>query len=169
MREIKKELLNEDKINELSAEIVKITNSPSVSVTDQIKKLTKEKNDIENSLNVLIDMRLKGEMSGDIIRKRSSALEEMLPKIEKNIFNLKESQKQSYSFDEVKSYLLDMLAKTEIDDDEIMRSIFDTFVEKVTISDTTIGVKLKMTTPPKLLFNITSGTPVVTLNNTLYR
>lgn len=170
MNEIKTNFLNEARINELSAEIEKASNAPSESVENRMKLLTAEKRQIEKDLNMLIDMRLNNEMSGDILRKRSEPLEERLPKIEKQIYALKNQQKMNYTFDEVKSYLLDLLAKTEIDDDEILRSIFDTFVEKVTVSNTKIEVILKMSNPPKeVLFNITSGTPFVTLNKTLYR
>lgn len=169
IKEIRRHFLNKEKIDELSADIAASANLPSESIAEQLKQLGKEKADIEKQLNVLIDMRLNGEMSGDILRKRSTPLEERLPKIEKQIFYLKENQKSHFSVEDIKNYLSDLLAQTEIDYDEVMRSIFLTFVEKVVISNTTIEVSLKMSMPKKLLFNITSGTPFVTLNNTLRR
>lgn len=169
MKEIHKNFLNKEKIEELSSDIARSANMPSESIAEQLKLLSKEKAEIEKQLNVLIDMRLNGEISGDIIKKRSSSLEERLPQIEKQIFSLKENQKNHYSEEDIKAYLTDLLSKTEIDDDEIMRSIFITFVEKIVISNTNIEVNLKMSMPNKLLFNITSGTPFVTLNNILYR
>ena len=118
----------------MSAEIANACNNiPTVS-EEKTKQLKRSISDIEKQLDVLIEMRINGEISGEIIKKKSTPLEEMLESNRKELLRIQEQKRTTISFDDTKKYLTDMLQKMNTANEEGLKEIFNAFVENITIN-----------------------------------
>lgn len=160
---IKINILNETMINDISEKVVDMYKKSPTSISEKINMLSAREKDIKKELNTLIDMRLNGEMSGDIIKERSAPLEKEKYEIEKLLFSLREQQKYIITPDQVKEFLFDMLYKAENCNEEILKSIFDCFVEKVVITLDKIDIKLRVFPAPEFAYKEIIATPIFDL------
>lgn len=161
---IKKFILNEERINALSAEIANACNNiPTVS-EEKTKQLKRSISDIEKQLDVLIEMRINGEISGEIIKKKSTPLEEMLESNRKELLRIQEQKRTTISFDDTKKYLTDMLQKMNTANEEGLKEIFNAFVENITINKDDVKIKLRVLPVNSYALKDIFGTPIISLS-----
>ncbi len=166
---IKMKILNEDCINHIvNMTVEEYENAPS-NVQWKIRDLNKRKTDINKQLNILTDMRLNGEMSGDILKQRSVPLQQELLEIEKHIFVFEEQKSTSITPDEVKSFLLDMLKKSDDASESAKKILFNHFIENIVVSRHEVKVNLRVFSSEKLAYNSNIATPIFSLYAYKYR
>ena len=169
LQAIKMKILNPTQIDLIIFEVIKFCeNSPS-DTNEQIKTLTLRKKEIVKQLNILVDMRINGEINSDIVKMRSATLENELLEIEKNLFSFSQQQKTKVSPNEVKCFLQEMIAKSENCTEEVLKALFDCFVESVTVSPHEIKVNLRVFSAPEFAYKPNFATPIFELYAEIYR
>ena len=169
LQEIKKRILNEDAIKQLASDISALCeNSPS-EIDAKIKDLTKRKSSLEKQIDTLIEMRLAGEMSADILKKKSVVLEADLAETINEIFALNERRKNSVTTESIVAFLNSMLAHADSTDDHVLKNLFDNFVDKIVIDNNTVDVTLVVRPSARIAYKRASGHPHVLLSQNFKR
>lgn len=164
LQEIKRRILNEDAISRLATEISALCSSSPSELSAEIKTLSKRKNELEKGIDLLLEMRLAGEMSADILKKKSVVLEAELAETINQIFTLEERRKNSVTPESVERYLRSMLAHADSTDDEVLKNLFDNFVDKIVIDNDTVDVTLVVRPSARPAYKKPSGHPQATLS-----
>lgn len=164
LQEIKKRVLNDDAIKRLSTEIAALCSNSPTELSNERKTLLKRKLTIEKQLDKLLEMRLAGEMSADILKKKSVGLEAELAEIKNNLFSIDERIKNSVTAESVEKYLRSMLDHAESTDDEILKHLYDNFVDKIVIDNERVDVSLIVRPIGRVAYKRTSGHPHVLLH-----
>lgn len=164
LQEIKRRILNDDAIKRLATDIVALcANSPS-ELSAEKKNLLKRKKSLETQIDTLLEMRLAGEMSADILKKKSVVLEAELAETINNLFSIDERIKNSVTAESVEKYLRSMLQHAESTDDEILKNLYDNFVEKIVIDNERVDVSLIVRPFGRVAYKQSSGQPHVLLH-----
>lgn len=163
LQEIKKRVLNEDAIKRLSAEVSALCSTTPAQISAEVKTLTARKKELEKNIDTLLEMRLAGELSADILKKKSVILEAELVETINKIFSLEERRRNSITAESVEKYLREMLAHAESTDDEILKHLFDNFVDRITIDNERVDVALIVRPFGRVAYKKTSGHPHVML------
>lgn len=137
---IKTHILNDEKIEEIAEKVAEICQKSPSDLADQIKKTTKEKKSLERRVENLVDALANGE--SPTIMKKINAMEKEVKELEKKIYILNERKKNEITVDSIVSQMNGMLDKANSGNDEILKSVFDTFVQEVIISDDKIEITL---------------------------
>lgn len=169
LQEIKRRILNDEAISQLATDITALCSSSPSELTAEIKSLSKRKKEVEAQMNTLLEMRLNGEMSADILRKKNAVLEAELAELEINIFALEEHRKNSVTPESVEKYLRSMLDHADSTDDDVLKNLFDNFVEKIVIDNETVDVTLVVRPSARVAYKRPSGHPQVTLRQNFKR
>ena len=164
LQEIKKRVLNDDDIKRLSAEISALCSNSPDELTKEKKTLLKRKIALETQIDKLLEMTLNGIMSMDILKKKSVVLEAELAEIKNHLFSIDERIKNSVTAESVEKYLRSMLNHADSTDDEILKNLFDNFVEKIVIDNERVDVSLIVRPFGRVAYKKTSGHPHVLLN-----
>ena len=169
LQEIKKRILNEDAVKRLASEIAALCESSPTKITDEIKTLTKRRTTLENQINTLIDMRLAGELSADILKKKSVVLEAELAEVLNQLISLDERKRNSITAESVEEYLRSMFDHADSTDDQLLKNLFDNFVDKIIINNERVDVFLIVHPLGRFAYKKTSGHPHVTLSQNFKR
>lgn len=161
---IKTHILNENSINAISANAAEILKSQIQPSTGKLNGLKARLGFLNNEIDLLIDMRRNKELSPERSAKRIAPLETELIEVENAINNLVVQSKSAITPESIKSYLTDMLTRSENCNDEILKTIFDSFVEKIVINHDTVAVSLKVCPDHSFIHN---GNTAVTVFNLL--
>lgn len=169
LQEIKKRVLNEDAITRLASEIAALCNSTPTEILAEIKSLLQRKTEVEAHIDTLIEMRLAKELSADILKKKSVVLEAELAEIKNNLFTLEERKKNSITAEGVEKYLRSMLSHADSTDDEILKNLFDNFVDRIVIDNERVDVSLIVRPFGRSAYKKPSGHPHVSLRQNFKR
>ena len=169
LQEIKRRILNDDAISALASDISAICSSSPTELSAEIKRLTKRKKEIEEHVETLLEMRLNKEMSAATLKKKSAVLEAELAEIDLNIFVLEERRKNSVTPESVEKYLRSMLDHADSTDDEVLKNLFDNFVDRIVIDNETVDVTLIVRPSARIAYSKPSGHPHVTLSQNFKR
>ena len=163
LQQIKLHILSEENIEQLAQHIADLTKSVPNETKNKIKQMKARAEEVNKRIDLLIEMRLNGELSGDIITQRSSPLETELKQLEKNIFLLQEQTKNAITVDSIKTYLNFMLQRSQKADTETLKVLFDNFVEKIIISNDLVELHFRVLPNQTFLHKGKSGVPAFTL------
>lgn len=163
LQEIKKRILNEEALKRLAGEISALCSTTPGELTKEKKSLLKRQTTLESQIDTLLEMRLAGEMSADILKKKSVVIEAEIAEIKNALFSIDERIKNSVTAESVEKYLRSMLAHAESTDDEILKHLFDNFVDKVVIDNERVDVSLIVRPFGRVAYKKTSGQPHVLL------
>lgn len=169
LKEIKARILNEDAIKQLASEVSALCSSSPTEISNEIKALTKRKKELESSIDTLLEMRLAGEMSADILKRKSVVLEAELAETINQIFTLEERRKNSVTAESVEKYLREMLEHSDSADEYVLKNIFDNFVDKIVIDNERVDVSLIVRPFGRVAYKNPSGHPHVTLRQNFKR
>lgn len=164
LQEIKKRILNDDAIKSISAEVAALCNDTPQQITRDIKRLEKRKNTLENDIDELLDMRLSKEITPERYKKKSAIKEVELLEVKNELYALEERRKNSVSAESVENYLRSMLNHAESTDDEILKNLYDNFVDKITIDNERVDVSLIVRPFGRVAYKQSSGQPHVLLH-----
>lgn len=163
LSEIKKRILNEDAISSLARDIAALCNSTPDEISSEIKNLTKRKTTLEKQIDTLIEMRLSGELSADILKKKSVVLEAELAETINQIYTLDERRRNSVTAESVEEYLRSMLSHADSADDEILKNLFDNFVDRIVIDNERVDVSLIVRPFGRSAYKKPSGHPHISI------
>lgn len=169
LQEIKKRVLNDDAIKQLSVEIAALCANSPTELSKEKRTLQKRKKEIEEQIDKLLEMTLAGVMSADILKKKSVVLEAELAEIKNHLFSIDERIKNSVTAESVEKYLRSMLDHADSTDDEILKNLYDNFVEKIVIDNERIDVSLNVRPFGHVAYKKTSGHPHVVLSASFNR
>lgn len=164
LQEIKKRILNDDAIKSISAEVAALCNETPQQIARDIKRLEKRKNTLENDIDELLDMRLAKEITPERYKKKSAIKEVELLEVKNELFALEERRKNSVSAESVEKYLRAMLEHAASTDDEILKNLYDNFVDKIVIDNERVDVSLIVRPFGRVAYKRTSGQPHVLLH-----
>ena len=164
LQEIKKRILNEDAIQRLASDIAALCNNTPDEITAEIKKLTKRKNTLEKEIDELLDMRLAKEITPERFKQKSAVKEVELLEAKNELFALEERRRSSVTAESVEAYLRSMLAHADSTDDEVLKNLFDNFVEKIVIDNENIDVTLVVRPSARIAYKKHLGHPQATIH-----
>lgn len=169
LQEIKKRILNEDAIKQLARSVAALCNNTPAQISADIKSLTKRRTTLEKQIDTLLEMRLAGEMSADILKRKSVVLEAELAELRNKLFMLEEQKKHSITSDSVEAYLRSMLSHAESTDEYVLKNLFDNFVDRIVIDNERVDVSLIVRPFGRSAYKKPSGHPHVTLSQKFNR
>jgi hypothetical protein len=144
LSEIKRSVLNEKDMERIAHEIVAQLSSSPTNIADEIKQLEKRQKWIYATLDELLEMRLAGEMSPAILRRKSAEYEEELAGITKRLFSLSEQKRHAITYGSVLEYLHKLLEYAGSDNEEVLKVLFDNIVEKIVIDNERAEIYLRV-------------------------
>lgn len=163
LSEIKRQILNEDAIKRLAREIMDVCDNSPDDISTKLKRLKKRKSEIENGLDELLDMKMRKLINERTLIRKSAVLETELQDVESQIYMYQEQERNSITFEGVTEYLNKMLANSETTDENVLKNLFDNFVEKIVVSNERVDVYLYVRPLGVLEFKRHSGHPQVNL------
>lgn len=164
LQEIKKRVLNDDAIKRLAAEISALCQDTPTEISKEIKKLSKQKITLESEIDELLDMRLSKEITPERFKQKSAVKEVELLEVKNHLYALEERLKNSVTAESVEKYLRSMLDHADSTDDEILKNLYDNFVDKIVIDNERVDVSLIVRPFGRVAYKQTSGQPHVLLN-----
>lgn len=169
LAEIKRSVLNERDMERIAREIIEQLSDQPTSIADEIKKLEQRQKRIHKTLDELLEMRLAGEMSPAILRRKSAEYEEELAGITKRLFTLSEQKRHSITYGSVLEHLNKLLEYSNSDNEEIQKLLFDNIVEKIIIDNDRAEIYLRVYPRQNFVYKQASGLPNVTLCTKIMR
>lgn len=161
--EIKQRILNEDAIKRLAREVIAVCESSPDDVTKKLKRLKKRQREIESGLDELLDMKMRKLINEKTLIRKNAVLETELQDVEKQIYMYQEQERNSITFEGVTEYLNKMLANSESTDENVLKNLFDNFVEKIIVSNERVDVYLYVRPLGVSAYKRAHGQPQVTL------
>lgn len=169
IKKINQHILNASKIDDLANEIFKQYKSLPNDLNREISDCNKEITSLNKRIDVLIDMRINGELSGELIKQRSAPLEEQLYKAQKKLTALSNQHNSVITLDKVKNYLSEMLIKSSIMTEEVKEELFNQFVDKIILKHTNVEIYLRVFSTPFFAYKGVSASPNIALSANIKR
>lgn len=169
LKEIKKNILNADAVEKLSKEIAGMVNSTPDDIDNALKEFKKQKAEIENRIDGLIELKLDNKISADILNRKTANEEKELNTVLLAIRKLENQQRVAVTPQTVKEYLNRFFDNLENPDDYALKNLFDNFVERIDVDNVEILVTLRVSPFTPLEYSDTSGQPRVVLNSSFTR
>lgn len=169
LQEIKRRILNDDAVKRLSEEVASLCSSSPSEITAEIKRLTKRKNMIEAAIDELLEMRLNKEITPERYKKKTVGKEVELVEITNQLFALEERRKNSVTAESVEKYLRSMFEHADSTDDEVLKILFDNFVERIVIDNERVDLFLVVRPFGRVAYKTPTGQPQVTLSANMRR
>lgn len=161
--EIKNKVLNEHDMARIANEILdQFADSPTI-IAKEIKRLEKVKTQLEKKVDVLLEMRLNGEMTAAVLTKKSAEVETELSEVKSRLFTLTEQQRHAVTFENIMEYLQQLLAYANDKNEDVLKLLFDNVVEKVLISEDSVDIFLRVYARPSIAYKQSYGQPNVSL------
>lgn len=142
--QIRKNLFNEDVMENLAAEIFNILSEDGTPSADDLKALRAEKKKIEKKLEKLLDSFIDGDLPKSVLQKKSASLTEQVNAIDKQITRLDIARASVVTLDKVKTYLKTLMYNLESGDPDLQKTVVDQTVHKIYISEDTVELVLQV-------------------------
>lgn len=173
INEIKRFILNDEKIEQLAQEISALCeNSPS-QITDQIDELQAQQAKVEKRYKKFVSTFLADEDDesniDEIDRQTINDMKTELLNIKKQLSVLTEQLRYSITPDNIKAYLYSMLKSSNENSIEIWNEIYKNFVDKVIVTDDYVRIQLKVYPAENLVDKDTLALPIVSLSSKIKR
>ena len=141
---IKELILSENHVDEIARIVLDTLDSSNAdeNIETDIKALKKEKAAIERKLENLLDLMLDGEISKDILNKKSTDLQAELKAIDKELKAKEFTASAAVTYDGIRAFLLDMVKQLETADDNVKKAIAAQFVDKIIVNKDDVTVRL---------------------------
>lgn len=166
---IKQHILNDTVIKEIAQKAASISINDPISTTAKIKAIKQKIAQIDETLDLFIEMRKKNEMSPEIIRRKSDAAESEMKKLQTELIQLEQTIKTAITPDQVETYLRNMMKNANSDDMDVLKSIFENFIEEIIVTDEEIEIRLFVCSDPNFVYKKPSGQSVVHLYSNIKR
>ena len=141
---IKELILNENIINDI-AQLVFNTLEHDLSnnnLEDDINSLKKQIKALERKQEALLDLMLDGQLSKDLLNKKTSAINEELSTLKKALLNKEHNAANIVTLENIKDFLIKTMQELENADDIVKKAIASQFVDKIIVNKDDINVRL---------------------------
>lgn len=170
MDKIKKHILNEKAIYQIANEIVaKLGENPD-GQKKKHKELKKELATVKSQISELLRLKSLKLVSDDYLVEEMKPLGERAKELEVQIYAIEQQTKMVISHSMIVDYLNKMMDISDTTDDEVLQTIFNNFVEKITIDNETISISLFVSPPTgRIGDKLSLGHPHVTIGTNIKR
>lgn len=169
LKEIKKNILNEKAIYQIANEIIKMLGENPDGQKDKLKQLKKERSSIKSQITELLKLRSLKLVNDAFIAEHMKPLEDKLNELETTIYGIEQQSKLTISHAMIVDYLNKMLSISDSTDDEVLQKIFDSFVDKIVITNETIEIFLFVSPSAQIGYKLPQGQPKYTILTELKR
>lgn len=169
LQEIKKNILNEKSIYTIANEILRMSGDNPNGKKDELKELKSRQQELRNEMKELIDLRAKKIITDSYLAEHIGDKETQLKEIEQRIFAIERQTKNTITHAMIVDYLKKMLDIADNTDDEVLKTIFDSFVEKITVDDEEIQIFLLVHPLGDIYYKESQGQPKFTVYSKLER
>lgn len=169
MAQIKKHVLNPEKIHQIAVEIAKLAGSTPEKVKADLKAYRAKRTKIAGYLKNMARQEIQEGYIDDIQRELKAEYTSELAEIDLQIVQLEAAEQNAVSVESVTKYLTDMLRQLDNMDDEIQKSIFDQLIDKIIVDEETITVYLIVSPFPRYGDKLPQGQPHIGLSPSISR
>ena len=166
---IKQHILNDEVIKQIAQRAASISNDSPTTTADEIKALKRKIAEIDETIDLFIEMRKKNEMSPEILKRKSDAAESEMNKLQAELLRLEQTIKTAVTPEQVESYLRKMMKNPDSNDMDVLKSIFENFIEEIIVTDDEIEIRLFVCPDSPFVYNKPSGQSVVRLCSNMKR
>ena len=166
---IKKHILNDEMIKEIAQKAASISNETPITTEAEIKSIKHKIAEIDETIDLFIEMRRKNEMSPEILKRKSDAAEAEIKKLQAELIQLEHSIKTAITPDQVEDYLRKMMKNADSDDMDVLKSLFENFIEEIIVTDDQIEIRLFVFSDPAFVYKKPHGQSVVRLCSNIKR
>lgn len=166
---IKQHILNDDVIKEIAERAVSISNNAPTTIHADIKSIKQKIAQLDETIDLYIEMRRKNEMSPEILKRKSDAADAEMKKLQTELIRLEQTIKTAITADQVEIYLQNMMKNADSEDMDVLRSIFENFIEEIVVTDDEIEIRLFVCPDPVLVYKNPSDQAVVRLYSNIKR
>lgn len=139
---LKIHILNDEKISQIAAAVVKLLDETPDEIDAKIKELTSAKKALESSLKNLVKAFAVGKKTAELLQEQATEIEREIEQIEMRLYSLTEQRKNAVTLDSVEQYLHDQLQKADSENQEELKAVFDTFVNGIVMYEDEIKISL---------------------------
>ena len=141
---IKELILSENHVDEIARIVLDtVSGGPTdADIKKEIKDLKKEKADLSRKIAELVDLKLEGKISKEILDRKSDELEDQLKSVESALKAKEYSASVAVTFEGVRAFLLDMVRQLETADDAVRKAVASQFIDRITVGPDDINVRL---------------------------
>lgn len=139
---IRENIFSEQAIEEIvKVALAEVKNSP-VKATKSKSELTKRRNILTREIAELVQMKLDGEISKDVLTVMKKPKEDELAEIEIDLHALEQHKKTVVDENFVRDYINDLFVKSESGDDGLLKYVVEKTVESVVIGESEVIINL---------------------------
>lgn len=166
---IKQHILNDDVIKQIAQKAASISNDIPENHASKIKAIKSKIAQLDEMIDLFIEMRKNNEMSPEILKRKSDATESEMKKLQAELIQLEQTIKTAITPEQVESYLQNMMKKADSNDMDVLKSIFENFIEEIVMTDDKIEIRLFVCSDPAFVYKKPTGQSVVRLYSTIKR
>ena len=146
LKAIKTLILNDDRIEELSIMVAELCEDSPNETSEKLKELKAMEREIKRRYEKFIATFFddEGKSESHLARHTLSEIESELYEAQKKISVLTERLKYSITPESIKKHLIKMLSKADQSDIEILKEVYDAFVDKIIVTDDDMKIKLRV-------------------------
>jgi hypothetical protein len=169
MSAIRQHILNDLAIKEIAHKAASMVNDIPADAESEIKAIKRRIADLDETIDLFIEMRRKNEMSPEILKRKSDAAESEMKKLQAELIRLEQTIKTTITPEQVESYLRKMLIHADSNDMDVLKSIFENFIEEIIVTDDMIEIRLFVCPDPAFVYKRPNGQSVVRLCSKIKR
>lgn len=169
LQEIKRNILNEKSIHQIANDILQVIGKNPNEQKAKLKSLKSQQSELRSEMKELIDLRVKKIISDSYLSEHINEKEIQLKEVEQQIYSIERQTKNAITHAMIVDYLNKMLSIADNADDEILKTIFDSFVDSIVVGDDSIDITLIVSPHGVLEFNESWGQPKFTLYSNVKR
>ena len=169
LNEIRTKILNETSIKQIAIEATKACVDSPESIKKEINKWEAQKKKLNMQLDKLLDLRLSNVLDDDILKRKGAEIDRELKEVAGRLMGLYDKQEKTVTVESVEAYLRGMLSKVDTENEEMLKVIFDNFVEDVVITNENVDIYLIVRPYGALEYKETLGHPDVRLYSNILK
>ena len=135
-------ILNDAAIKQLASVAVAISGDAPASIQSQISAVKKQIKAHDETLDLFIEMRKNQEMSPETISRKSAVIEAEIIELKEELKTLESASLDALTTEEVESYLYGILNMVKEDDGDVLRVIFENFIDEIILTNDHIEIRL---------------------------
>lgn len=141
---VKELILSENLIDDISTMVFEALEKDmsQENIEDDIAKLKKDIKALEKKQETLLELVLEGEISKDLLNKKTSQINEELSVLKKSLLMKEHNAANIVTLENIKDFLIKTMHELENADDLIKKSIASQFVDKIIVHDDHVNVRL---------------------------
>lgn len=160
---IKQHILNDAIIKDIAQKAASISSNVPANAASEIKAIKQKIKSIDETIDLFIQMRKNKEMSPELLARKSAEAESEMKTLQAELIKLEQSMKSAITPEHVESYLRKMMKHADSNDMDVLKSLFENFIEEIIVTDDEIEIRLFVCSDPAFVYKKPSGQSVVHL------